>query len=420
MAATIIANDGNGGNGRKTSREENGHQNGHAVDTKSNGDSHCTGFDLVQCVDELIGGAELADLQTNRGFLTLPRFCVEVLHCSKEERDAVQPRPLCELVLDWAHKAWLDDKSVHIDETFLQKSTLLIMSKDNSLQDCSTVEEGSANDSDLIKDYKKSNQHLEKPKTRPRLGRRGNGGPSAVKPAKPREMLFTRHINHEDAARSESSEKYRWKVIAAHRLDNKTIMAIVSLDAKLITLSLVQRINQPSSTSPTMIRSSSEGSLKAGLRSPGDKPSRPPSLDRDIYVPVASMKFAKCAAGVVAMGDYLVACGGFDRGECLNKVEAFSLVENKWHKWPAMLSKRGRFDATVVNDKVICAVGGSNGHSEEASCEMYDQETEKWTFGPSLPIALSNIGKPKSLTSIVVLIQRSMFTHMYTKRNVAI
>ena len=65
-----------------------------------------------------------------------------------------------------------------------------------------------------------------------------------------------------------------------------------------------------------------------------------------------------------------------------------------------MLSKRGRFDATVVKDTVIFAVGGSNGHSEEASCELYDQESGKWTFGPSLPIGLSNIGNSNSsLTS---------------------
>ena len=71
---------------------------------------------------------------------------------------------MCELVLDWAHQKWLDDDSVEIDETFMEKSTLLIMSKNNSLKDCKDVEEGSAQDSDLIQDYKKSNQHLDKPK----------------------------------------------------------------------------------------------------------------------------------------------------------------------------------------------------------------------------------------------------------------
>ena len=71
---------------------------------------------------------------------------------------------MCELVLGWAHQKWLNDDSVEIDETFMGKSTLLFMSKNNSLKDCKEVEEGSAQDSDLIQDYKKSYQHLDKPK----------------------------------------------------------------------------------------------------------------------------------------------------------------------------------------------------------------------------------------------------------------
>ena len=167
------------------------------------------------------------------------------------------------------------------------------------------------------------------------------------------------------------------------------------MDGKLVIMSIVQRVNVPTSNaSPTMVRSISEGSLKAGLKSPASKGSRPPSLDKDVYVPVANMKYAKCAAGVVSFKDRLVVCGGFDRGECLNKVEAYDLTNNIWEKWPSMLSKRGRFDATVVTERqVIYAVGGSNGHSEEASVEVYDPKVGKWTHGPSLPVALSNIGK---------------------------
>ena len=47
-------------------------------------------------------------------------------------------------------------------------------------------------------------------------------------------------------------------------LDSKSIIGVVSLDAKLIILSIVQRINIPSSISPSMTRSCSEGSLSAG------------------------------------------------------------------------------------------------------------------------------------------------------------
>jgi hypothetical protein len=34
------------------------------------------------------------------------------------------------------------------------------MAKDNALQDCEEIEEGSPNDSDIIQDYKKHNQQL--------------------------------------------------------------------------------------------------------------------------------------------------------------------------------------------------------------------------------------------------------------------
>ena len=140
-----------------------------------------------------------------------------------------------------------------------------------------------------------------------------------------------------------------------------------------------------------MIRSASECSLKAA-GSLGSKASRPPSLDKDVYVPVAPMKYAKCAAGVVGFMDNLIVCGGFDRGECLNKVESYDISQNVWKKWPSMLSKRGRFDATVVDNQMIYAVGGSNGHAEEASVEVFNPDVGRWETGPSLPIALSNIG----------------------------
>ena len=143
----------------------------------------------ISCVDEHIAATDLEQLQSNREFLALPRFCVEVLQSSKEEVEIVRPQPLVSLVLEWAHKKWQDDNTVEIDQTFVEKSTLLIMSKDNTLQDCTEVEEGSEHDSDLIQDYKKSNQHLEKPKAR-LVGRRKPGSSSAaVKPAKPKVII---------------------------------------------------------------------------------------------------------------------------------------------------------------------------------------------------------------------------------------
>ena len=57
--------------------------------------------DLLATVDEFIE-TNLEQLGETRQLRALPRICLEILHLSKEERDAAQlPRPLCELALDW-------------------------------------------------------------------------------------------------------------------------------------------------------------------------------------------------------------------------------------------------------------------------------------------------------------------------------
>ena len=149
------------------------------------------GFNFLQQVDDFIATANVEQLQTNRVFMALPRLCVEVLHAVKEERDAVQARPLSELVLDWAHRKWLDDASCTLDGIVEKQPTMLIMNpSDNSLRDCQEVEEGSAQDSEIIQDYKKNNQHFEKNGGGVRSGTtKVSRRTTTMKPAKPREML---------------------------------------------------------------------------------------------------------------------------------------------------------------------------------------------------------------------------------------
>lgn len=38
-----------------------------------------------------------------------------MLHVSKEEREAALMQPLCELILDWSQKQWLDDVNLTLD-----------------------------------------------------------------------------------------------------------------------------------------------------------------------------------------------------------------------------------------------------------------------------------------------------------------
>ena len=58
-------------------------------------------IDLMDKIDDFIE-TNLEQLSETRQLRALPRICMEVLHLSKEERDAaLHPRPLCELALDW-------------------------------------------------------------------------------------------------------------------------------------------------------------------------------------------------------------------------------------------------------------------------------------------------------------------------------
>ena len=84
--------------------------------------------------------------------------------------------------------------------------------------------------------------------------------------------------------------------------------------------------------------------------------------------------------------------GGYDRGECLDTVSVYDPSTNEWRSADKMLTKRGRFDATVIGD-VLFAVAGSNGTSELTSAEKYDRRTGRWTSIASLPVPVSNIGE---------------------------
>ena len=58
-------------------------------------------LDLMDRIDDFIE-SNLDQLSETRQLRALPRINLEVLHLSKQERDAaLHPRPLCELALDW-------------------------------------------------------------------------------------------------------------------------------------------------------------------------------------------------------------------------------------------------------------------------------------------------------------------------------
>ena len=71
--------------------------------------------------------------------------------------------------------------------------------------------------------------------------------------------------------------------------------------------------------------------------------------------------------------------GGYDRGYCLDTIEQFDPVENKWILLrPVMTSRRGRVSAATVNNKIFVC-GGSDGQKELSTGEYLDLNTmDKW------------------------------------------
>ncbi len=261
---------------------------------------------------------------------SMDKICVEVLHGSKEEMELAQDRSLCQLVLDWIHGQWLEDERLSL-QALKGKKHLLFLDKGNSLEDCQSIEEGSAKDSEIIQDYKKNNQHHQLSKQEKKVLFCSNSfycqhdinsslslqirRHSNMKPARPRELLYSRHINQEDMKTEDHVED--WKVIACTTLEGgSSILAFITIDGHLFTCSIIQRVNRPSSPSFTTASNSASGIASASdseetreSKSKSPSLSRPPSQDKDLYLPVAIMNQAKCGAGAGCLDGKLIVCG---------------------------------------------------------------------------------------------------------------
>ncbi|KAF4522492.1 hypothetical protein B566_EDAN002577 [Ephemera danica] len=295
--------------------------------------------------------------------LALPCVRIEVLNQTREEMSMVNGDSLCQLVLDWVRRQWDDIENFdHLTE----KTHLLYLALDNSLQDCTDLPNGEISETDIVQDYKK----LSKRQSQSNLKSRRK---SQLQPAKPRVLIFSRDI-------SEHTHESDWSLLASSKVRDHTFLALVSLNGSLATLSVLLRLNRPSTPSPTNT---------PGEWAPG---SRPPSEEKpDLYCVLPNMSSVKCAAGCANLNDNLLVCGGYDRGECLKSVESYSPGNNVWATLAPMKEARGRFNIAVSGGRVY-AVGGSNGTTELSTVEMYDPVVQKWARVSSLPLARSNTG----------------------------
>ena len=319
--------------------------------------------DLLLKVDNFIR-SNILEVVKSKELLALPTIPVELLQNSHEEKNATNTKHLCDMVLDWV-KTFTEDQNIGIGDLTL-KVHMLYLNTDRTLHDCSDIENGDLQDSEVIQDYKKLSRKVSVPGTN-KVRRKT----PAQAPAKPRQFLYTKSDSSSSISSLSDEEDKDWKVVVTTANGEHSMLGLVAIDGKLTVLSIVQRVHTPND-SPLSSRNASVEKISA-------------------YSVVPPMSSARCAVGTAELEGKLLVCGGYDRGECLKTVESYDISTNKWTTMQPMKVPRGRFNAAVVNNKVY-AVGGCDGQKELSSAEYWDPESNSWKQLPNLPAVRSHAG----------------------------
>lgn len=282
---------------------------------------------------------QFAAVSQTASFLQLPCANIDVLYQTKQEMSVVTNLPLCRLVLDWVKRQLTEEtlNMIHL----LERSHLLYLALDNSLQDASDLPPGHESESDLVQDYKRL--VLKCPNNK---GRRK----CLAAPVRPRVLIYSRDIGEREV----SSVEPDWTVIGSANVGENTFVALATLNGQLTRISIQLRLNLPPST-PSPVHVPELMSLMSMSTTELNEEQEP-----ERFCEIAAMSGPKCGLGVSEWSGKLLVCGGYDRGECLKYVESYCPETNVWTPVSSMIEARGRFQTAVVNGDVY-AVGGSNG-----------------------------------------------------------
>lgn len=189
---------------------------------------------FVQSVDTFIA-KEFNAVSLTANFLQLPCANIEVLYQTKQEMSLVTNVALCRLVHDWMRRQLTDEtfKMMHL----LERSHLLYLALDNSLQDCSDLPPGHESESDLVQDYKRLVLKCPNNKGRKK---------ALAAPVRPRVIIYSR-----DICETETNTQPDWSIIGSAHVSENTFVALVTLDGQLTRISIQLRLNlAPTTPSP--------------------------------------------------------------------------------------------------------------------------------------------------------------------------
>lgn len=278
-------------------------------------------------------------------------------------------------------------------EHLVDKTHLLYMDDDQTLQDCFDMDDRSSVGScDLVQDYKRSGSARRSISTTGSLGiippLHHVTGATAVRINASRvgnRYSSCESLNSLSSTSSETTDEVEWKLIAVAPTSDQYWVALAILHRRLVALSIQLSDNEDLKLLHHALPNNERQILdRANL------------LAQLINVntekaPLPTMNQARCSVGAACVGDKIVVCGGYDRGECLRTVEQYDPVTDVWTFLPPMQSERGRFDAVVADGKLF-AIAGSNGTNDLATVECYDPQTSKWSSVAPLKLARSHNG----------------------------
>lgn len=265
---------------------------------------------------------------------------------------------LCRLVLDWV-KRQIYEENLGISH-LLERSHLLYLALDNSLQDCSDLPPGHESESDLVQDYKRLVHKCPNNNNRRRK--------QLAVPVRPRVLLYSRDIGKRDDEKNAIEPD--WNLLGSAKYGENTFLALVTVNGVLTRVSVQLRLNLPPTTPSPVHAPDSVSSVSIQSQLSRSSASSSGSINGqceneniqqpELFCEIAAMSGPKCGLGVAEWNGKLLVCGGYDRGECLRKVESYNSELNDWTNETNMTDARGRFQITVL-DNVVYAIGGSNG-----------------------------------------------------------
>lgn len=324
---------------------------------------------FVQEVDAYIA-KNFAEVSQQSSFLQLPCILIEVLYQTKQEMALVAEASLARMVLDWIRRQMMEE-GITVPN-LMERSHMLYLALDNSLQDCSDLPPGQESESDLVQDYKRL--VLKCPNSKKQ--RKG-----LKTPGRPRMILYNRDLGEREDDHSLDCD---WSMIESSKVGDHTFISLVTLNGNLSRLSIQLRLNIPTTPSPI----NTPDTLSSSVSKEEDLDE---SLKPELFCEVATMSGPKCGLGVAELEGKLLVCGGYDRAECLRSVESYCPDTNSWTQQHNMGEARGRVQIAVIEGTVY-AVGGCNGTTELDSVECLSKIDCKWKKMCKLPLARSNAG----------------------------